>query len=63
MMDRLMTILHRDGTITYWSVYEQIWRRSHRMPSDRELAAMPAHDRDRVVAHIEKHWGRQEVRS
>jgi len=41
---------HRDGSVTYWSVYDQAWRRSRSVP-DRELAAMPETERNRVVKH------------
>ena len=43
--------IHRDGTVTYWSVYQQVWRT--RVPiatvSDRDLAAMPEQERNRVL--------------
>ena len=43
---------HRDGTVSYWSVYEQQWRvRVHGVP-DRELAAMSAEERERVMRHL-----------
>lgn len=46
------TKFHRDGTLTYWSVYEQIWReRVERIP-DQELAAMSGPERDRVRRHL-----------
>ena len=43
--------LHRDGSITFWSVYNQCWTRTVRV-SDRELAAMHADDRKRVVRQM-----------
>jgi hypothetical protein len=45
--------LHRDGTVTYWSVYEQCWRRMPiaRIP-ERELAAMERAARERVLAAL-----------
>lgn len=45
--------LHRDGTVTYWSVYRQQWiERAEYMP-DAELAAMNAGERGRVIRHVE----------
>jgi len=41
---------HRDGTITYWDVYLQRWRRSSQL-SDRALATLGAGERDRVLRH------------
>jgi len=46
--------LHRDGSITFWSVYNQCWTRSVRV-SDRELAAMPDADRKRVVRQMARY--------
>jgi len=40
---------HRDGTISYWSVYEQRWQRT----PDRELAAMDHTERKRAIRHLE----------
>lgn len=43
---------HEDGTVTFWSVYEQRWiNRAHNVP-DRELAAMPADEREQVKAYL-----------
>lgn len=43
---------HRDGTVTYWSVYEQRWVvRAEQVP-DRELAAMGTEERERVIRHL-----------
>lgn len=52
--DTLRPTLHRDGTITMWSVYEQRWVRTRNV-SDRELAAMSSEERARVVRHMERH--------
>ena len=44
------TTYHRDGTITYWSVYAQMWRRRvepESIPGE-ELAALGQRDRDRI---------------
>jgi hypothetical protein len=46
--------LHRDGSITFWSVYDQCWTRSVRV-SDRELAAMSADDRKRVLRQMARY--------
>ena len=43
---------HADGTVTYWSVYRQCWIERARSVSDRELAAMSPHERERVIAHL-----------
>lgn len=47
-------VLHRDGTVTYWSVYEQRWVRSGGVP-DRELAVMNRAEREKVQRHMERH--------
>lgn len=44
---------HADGTVTYWSVFHQHWARG--IPPVRELAAMPADERDAAIAHIRAH--------
>ncbi len=52
--------IHRDGSITVWSVYRQRWvRTSH--PSDELLASMPTSERERILRHLARHA--QEVRS
>ena len=45
---------HRDGSVTYWSVYEQQWRRSRntRDISDREYSAMGGAERGRIIRHM-----------
>lgn len=46
---------HRDGSVTYWSVYQQSWvRRAWRMP-DEELAACSEHERTRAIRHMRRH--------
>lgn len=50
---KLSCTLHRDGTVTYWSVYQQVWQRSSKI-SDRELAAMSTEERDKVTRHLAK---------
>lgn len=49
----LETTYHDDGTVTYWSVFRQLWMRE--IPPVRELAAMPADERDAVIAHVTRH--------
>lgn len=47
------TTYHDDGTVTYWSVYHQHWALG--IPPVRELAAMPADERDRTIQHVRTH--------
>lgn len=42
-------------TVTYWSVYRQVWVKRADWVSDRELAAMDAADRRKVVNHLRHH--------
>ena len=49
---KMKTTYHRDGTVTYWSVYDQAWRRHQRTIQDQELAAMSPKERDRVMRHM-----------
>jgi hypothetical protein len=42
----MKTICHRDGTVTYWSAYDQVWKRHEREISDRELAEMGSEERE-----------------
>lgn len=48
-------VCHRDGTVSYWSVYDQSWRVRVAHVPDRELAAMPDRERQRVIRHAEEH--------
>jgi len=52
-MTRTKSTLHRDGTVTYWSVYDQQWvkRAAYVPPTD--LAAMSMAERDRVMEHVD----------
>ena len=45
------TTYHRDGTITYWDVHRQQWRRGSEI-SDRTLATMSDKDRERIQRHV-----------
>lgn len=49
---RLRPTLHCDGSVTYWSVYQQVWISRASRISDRELAAMPTDERSQVIAHL-----------
>jgi len=45
---------HRDGTLTYWSVYRGHWvRRATHVP-DEELAAMGDQERKKALRHLGK---------
>ena len=53
-MSSIKTTYHRDGTITYWSVHNQVWvKRAADIP-DRELAAMSNQEREKVLRHLGK---------
>ena len=43
---------HSNGTVTYWSVYQQQWVRHAKYVPDRELAAMSDKVRKRVIDHL-----------
>lgn len=49
MTDAFHTTVHRDGTVTYWSVYEQVWNHRAEVVPDRELAAMSGDERKRIA--------------
>lgn len=47
--DLYRSTYHRDGTVTYWSCYQQAWRRQAASRiSDDDLCSMSATDRRRV---------------
>lgn len=48
-MSALRSIVHRDGTVTYWSVYAQCWRRHVTTITTDDALALPSRDRARVV--------------
>jgi len=53
MGTKMRPILHRDGSVTYWSVYRQVWCRHHTtLVEDQEYAAMSAADRQQVLKHM-----------
>lgn len=46
----LKNTYHRDGTVTFWSVYQQVWTRCDASRIDRaELAAMNDSERARIA--------------
>ncbi len=47
---------HRDGTISYWSTYQQVWVRCLGVSiSDEDFASMSPPERDKTIRHIDKH--------
>ncbi len=49
------TTFHRDGSVSFWSVYNQQWvRQSSEHISDQDLASMSAEDRQRVIKMAER---------
>ena len=44
--------LNLDGTVTYWSVYEQRWVEHVASIPAREYAAMGTHERERMRRHL-----------
>ncbi len=55
-MEAIDTVFHKDGYITFWSVYEQHWIRSND-PSDSEWAAITSRERAMWEKHFSKHGG------
>jgi hypothetical protein len=54
--DEKPTVCHQDGSVSYWSVYEQRYRcRVWSVPAA-ELAMMNNDERERVETHIYEHW-------
>lgn len=47
--------LHRNGTVTYWSVTRQVWITTAHYPPHADLAAMPESERERIGRHFVKH--------
>lgn len=48
----LRPTLHKDHTVTYWSVRHQQWQRHAASVPAEELAAMNADERARVQRHL-----------
>lgn len=53
-MYELKPILHRNGSVTYWSVYNQVWVRHALSMPLLELLAIPQPYRKRVFKHFAK---------
>ena len=51
-MKKLAARCHRDGTVTYWSVYQQGWVRRAKSIPDQEYAAMSDAERRRIDRHL-----------
>lgn len=49
-VDQYRTTYHRNGTVTVWDVFQQVWTRTRR-PSDAVLASMDAPERNRIMRH------------
>lgn len=56
---RLSITCHNDGTVTYWSVYDQSWRRRVRSVSDAHMATFSPAERERVARHLAE-WERSD---
>ncbi len=52
-MGMLDNLYQPDGTVTYWSVYEQVWVDHAESVPDQDLAAMSDAEREHVVAHLD----------
>jgi len=48
-------VCHRNGTVTFWSVYGQMWVKQALNVPDGELAAMNEAERNKVLRHLRKH--------
>ena len=47
------TTYHRDGQVTYGSVYGQRWIKTHKIPDD-DLATMSPKEVERITKHVAK---------
>lgn len=56
----MRTTFHKDGTMTYWSVYSQTWRRSYGISND-DLRAMSPQMQAKVSAHMVRHIRQMEA--
>ena len=52
MTNEIITQMNDDGTVTYWSVYDQVWIHQAYCIPDRELAAMGAAEQDAVRSYL-----------
>ena len=48
---------HRDGTLSFWSVMDQVWKRQAYVGPE-DLASMDPEQRARALAHILTHYHR-----
>lgn len=53
--DPYRTVYHRDGSVSWWSVYSQSWHRTWTLPPDADLAAMSVAERKRIERHLGGH--------
>jgi len=51
--------LHRDGSVTYWSVYRQAWMRRVRGISVHEWESFGPDMREKIRRHFSKHKARR----
>ena len=54
-MNHLDNCYNDDGTVTYWSIYNQVWVDHADFVPDRELAAMSESESEQVAAHLAAH--------
>lgn len=55
-MSSYKTTYHRDGTITYWDVYEQVWHRASSADiSDRIMASFSHEEREKIERHAKSY--------
>ena len=55
MSDTNKVTLHRDGSVTYWSVYYQAWYKNTFYIPYKEICAMSSKNQKRVLNHKDKH--------
>jgi len=48
----MKTTLHKDKTVTYWSVMDQRWVKRAKQIPDEEYAAMSREERAKVMKHL-----------
>ena len=53
---KYLNTYHRDGTVTYWSIYRSKWQERASTIPDRELASMLPADRERTITHLETQY-------
>ena len=50
----LDTTLHRDGRVTHYSIFKQMWV-TERSLSEKELESKPEDERKKIKRHLNKH--------